>query len=86
VDAKFENVTQDPVHTENRGITTRDRKRNTRVRSTIKVADIVGRVKKCKWHLAGHSEMYGAIHSSILLHPFFILHSAIRESSTNAKK
>jgi hypothetical protein len=47
VDAKFKNVTQDPVHTM-LSITKRDRKRDTWVRSMTEVADKAERVKKLK--------------------------------------
>jgi hypothetical protein len=60
VDAKFNNFTEDPVHIEKHGkmlgITRRDRKRNTWVRSMTKVGDIAERVKKSKWT---HSEKSG---------------------------
>jgi hypothetical protein len=36
------------------GITRRDRKRNTWVKSMTKVADIAERVKKLKWQWPGH--------------------------------
>jgi hypothetical protein len=39
------------------GITRRDRKRNTWVRSMTKVTDIVERVKNLKWQWPGHIEI-----------------------------
>jgi hypothetical protein len=55
VDAKFKNVTQDLVHTESawKGITRRDRKTNTWVRSITEVANIAERVKKLARRMDG---------------------------------